>query len=187
MRPSVFPYPCSVSLAPFHVHAYFSFCDQPIWRSVLLLLPWRFCCRPACPRGSARGNTPLRRGEWRHRPFVSFTDKLFFSVDLLFGCHSVALFFFLFLFARAWGGQYFSPGCSFLFKTFLGVYFCIRAALGMPQRWILIGRLHICCCRSGLGRAVRLLCASFSSAVFYYFQAAFRDILGQRAAARGCL
>ena len=41
----------------------------------------------------------------------------------------------------SWGGQYFSPGCSFLFKTFLGVYFCIRAALGMPQRWILIGRL----------------------------------------------
>ena len=46
--------------------------------SVLLLLLWRFCRRPARTRGAARGNTPLRRGEWRHTPFCELLRYNFF-------------------------------------------------------------------------------------------------------------
>ena len=56
----------------------FHFISVLIMRSALLLLPWRFCRRPARTRGAARGNTPLRRGEWRHTPFCELLRYNFF-------------------------------------------------------------------------------------------------------------
>ena len=65
--------------------------------------------------------------------------------------------------------------------------FLLVRHLGRPSAGSQLVVFFICCYRSGLSHAVRCLCASFSPAVFCCFQAAFRDILGQRAAARGCL